>query len=120
LQEVTEGAKKIQQATGKYPAYFRSATGYIDEVAARAIGELGMQVIGYERVTDGGGLSGAAEIKDRILNARHGDILVISINLNYPNILKGLQAAIEEIKARKLPVRFEKLSDYPQFFEAYR
>jgi peptidoglycan/xylan/chitin deacetylase (PgdA/CDA1 family) len=120
LQEITEGAKKIQQVTGKYPAYFRSATGYIDDVAAKAINELGVQVIGYRQVTDGGGSVSAAEIKERILNARHGDILVISINLNYPNILKGLQAAIEEIKAHKLPVRFEKLSDYQQFFEVYR
>ena len=120
LQEVTEGAKKIQQATGKYPACFRSATGYIDDVAVKAIGEFGIKVIGYDQVTDEGGASSAAEIKKRILNARHGDILVISINLNYPNILNGLQAAIEEIKAHQLPVRFEKLSDYQQFFEVNR
>jgi peptidoglycan/xylan/chitin deacetylase (PgdA/CDA1 family) len=120
LQEVTEGAKKIQAATGKYPAYFRSATGYIDDVAAKAINELGLKVIGYDRVTDEGGATGAGEIKKRILSARHGDILVISINPNYPNILKGLQAAIEEIKTHKLPVHFEKLSDYQQFFEVNR
>jgi peptidoglycan/xylan/chitin deacetylase (PgdA/CDA1 family) len=120
LQEVTEGAKKIQQVTGACPAYFRSATGYIDDVAAKAINELGIQVIGYSRVTDGGGVISATEIKERILNAHHGSILVISINLNYPNILKGLQAAIEEIKTHKLPVYFEKLSDYQQFFEVNR
>jgi peptidoglycan/xylan/chitin deacetylase (PgdA/CDA1 family) len=120
LQEVTEGAKKIQQATGKYPAYFRSATGYIDDVAAKAIDELGIKVIGYDQVTDGGGVISVNDIKQRILNARHGTILIISINLNYPNILKGLQAAIEEIKADKLPVRFEKLSDYQPFFEVNR
>ena len=120
LQEVAEGAKKIQQVTGICPAYFRSATGYIDDVAAKAINELGIRVIGYDRVTDGGGVISVLEIKERILNARHGHILVISINLNYPNIFKGLQAAIEEIKTHKLPVYFEKLSDYQQFFEMNR
>jgi peptidoglycan/xylan/chitin deacetylase (PgdA/CDA1 family) len=120
LQEVTEGAKKIQQVTGKYPVYFRSATGYIDDVATKAINELGIRVIGYDRVTDGGGVINAIEIKQNILKAHHGAILVISINLNYPNIFEGLQAAIEEIKAQKLPVRFEKLSDYQAFFEANR
>jgi peptidoglycan/xylan/chitin deacetylase (PgdA/CDA1 family) len=120
LQEVTEGAKKIQQVTGKYPPYFRSATGYIDDVAAKAISELGIRVIGYDQVTDDGGMISINEIKQRILNARHGAILVISINLKYPNILKGLQAAIEEIKAQKLPVHFEKLSDYQSFFEVNR
>ncbi|MDR3181059.1 MAG: polysaccharide deacetylase family protein [Prevotellaceae bacterium] len=120
LQEVTEGAKKIQQATGKYPVYFRSATGYIDDVATKAINELDIKVIGYDHVTDEGGASSAIEIKKRILNAHHGTILVISINLNYPNILKGLQDAIEEIKTHKLPVYFEKLSDYQQFFEVNR
>jgi peptidoglycan/xylan/chitin deacetylase (PgdA/CDA1 family) len=120
LQEVTEGARKIQEATGKYPAYFRSATGYIDEVATAAIGELGIRVIGYDKVTDEGGAISATAIKERILRAPHGSILVISINLNYPNILKGLQAAIDEIKTQELPVRFEKLSDYQSFFEVNR
>jgi peptidoglycan/xylan/chitin deacetylase (PgdA/CDA1 family) len=120
LQEVTEGAKKIRQAIGKNPAYFRPATGYIDDVATKAINELGVKVIGYDQVTDDGGLISALEIKKRILNARHGDILIISINLKYPNIFKGLQAAIEEIKMQKIPIRFEKLSDYQQFFEVNR
>ncbi|MDR3184654.1 MAG: polysaccharide deacetylase family protein [Prevotellaceae bacterium] len=120
LQEVTEGAKKIQQATGKYPTCFRSATGYIDDVAAKAINELGIQVIGYDQVTDEGGAISAAAIKERILHAAHGTIIVISINRNYPNILKGLQNAIEDIKTNNLPVRFEKLSDYRPFFEVNR
>jgi peptidoglycan/xylan/chitin deacetylase (PgdA/CDA1 family) len=116
ISEVLEGAKQIQGVTGKWPAYYRSATGYTDDIAVRAITDLGIKVIGYNKVTDGGGLISVAAIKENILEASNGTILVISINLSYPNILKGLQAAIEEIENQKLPIKFELLSDYDKNF----
>jgi peptidoglycan/xylan/chitin deacetylase (PgdA/CDA1 family) len=120
LQEVTEGARKIHAATGTFPALLRSATGYIDDVAARALTDLGFRVIGYAQVTDEGGQLSVAAVKARILAARHGDILVIGLNRNYPNGLLGLRAAVEEIQARRLPVRFAKLAEYPSSFETNR
>lgn len=119
LYEVTAGAQAIAQATGNVPAFFRPATGYIDEVAVKAVKELGLQVIGYESVTDGGGISSAENIKERILNAAAGSIIVLSVNPNHPNIAQGLEAAIKEIEARRLPVHFEKLADYSHAFDIY-
>jgi peptidoglycan/xylan/chitin deacetylase (PgdA/CDA1 family) len=119
LYEVTAGAQAIAQATGTLPAFFRPATGYIDEVAVKAIKELGVQVVGYESVTDGGGTSGAEIIKERILSASAGSIIVVSINPNYPHVVRGLEAAIKEIETRHLPVHFEKLADYSHAFDAY-
>ncbi len=120
LDEVKKGADAIAAVTGKRPNLYRSATGYTDEVAVAAVNTMGTKVIGYEKVTDGGGVIAAEDIKNNIINAGNGNILVISINPSHPNILKGLQDAISEIKAKNLPVKFEKLSDYENAFETIR
>lgn len=117
LKEVADGAESIVAVTGKKPTLFRSATGYTDDVAVAAVTAAGTKVIGYQSVTDGGGTIAVEEIKKRILQAENGSILVISINPERPNILKGLQAALEEISAQKLSLQFEKLSDYVPAFE---
>ena len=116
LKEVADGAASIVAVTGKRPKYFRSATGYTDDVAVAVVNASGTKVIGYQTVTDGGGTLSSEEIKNRILQAENGSILIISINPERPNILKGLQAALEEVKAKQLPIRFEKLTDYEQDF----
>ncbi len=119
LNEVTAGAASIAAITGKTPVYYRSATGYTDNVAVAAVNAKGFKVIGYDVVTDGGGSLSSEQIKNNILNAASGSIIVISINPGYPNIMNGLQAALDEIKAKQLPVRFEQLSDYETAFELF-
>jgi len=120
LKEVSDGAESIAAVTGKKPKFFRSATGYTDDVAVAAVTAAGTKVIGYQYVTDGGGTIPVEEIKNRILQAENGSIIVVSINPERPNILKGLQAALEEISAQKLPLRFEKLIAYESSFETIR
>ncbi len=119
LNEVTAGAASIAAITGKTPLYYRSATGYTDNVAVAAVNAKGFKVIGYDAVTDGGGSLSSEQIKNNILNAASGSIIVISINADHPNIAKGLQAALDEINAKQLPVKFEKLSDYETAFELF-
>ncbi|MCL2098600.1 MAG: polysaccharide deacetylase family protein [Bacteroidales bacterium] len=120
MKEVADGAASIAAVTGKQVRYVRSATGYTDDVAVAVINAAGNKVIGYQTVTDGGGTLSSEEIKNRILQAENGSILVISINPNRPSILQGLKAALEEIKAKKLPLRFEKLIDHESAFEIIR
>ncbi|MDR0296010.1 MAG: polysaccharide deacetylase family protein [Prevotellaceae bacterium] len=120
LKEVADGAASIAAVTGKKPTLFRSGTGYTDDVAVAVVNAAGTKVIGYQTLTDGGGVIAPEEIKKRILQAENGSILVLSINPERPNILKGLQAALEEISAQKLPLQFEKLIDYESAFEIIR
>jgi len=120
LKEVADGAASIAAVTGKKPALFRSGTGYTDDVAVAAVTASGTKVIGYQTLTDGGGMIAAEEIKNRILQAENGSILVLSINPERPNILRGLQAALEEISIKNLPLRFEKLTDHVSAFETIR
>ena len=120
LKEVADGAASIAAVTGKKPKFFRSFTGYTDDVAVAAVNATGTKVIGYQIVTDGNGKISSEEITNRILQADNGSILIISINPDRPHILKGLQDALEEIKAQKLPLKFEKLIGYETAFEIIR
>jgi peptidoglycan/xylan/chitin deacetylase (PgdA/CDA1 family) len=114
--EVTAGAEAIKNATGQMPRYVRSFFNYTDNVVVEALKEAGIKTIGVTVFADGGGLFGKEKIKDQILNAPNGAIILLSINPNYPNIFNGLKAAIEEIEQLKLPVRFEQLANYEQYF----
>jgi peptidoglycan/xylan/chitin deacetylase (PgdA/CDA1 family) len=117
MEEVTEGALAIQRVTGTMPRYVRPYLNYTDNVVVEALATAGIKTIGATRIADGGGLFGSQKIKDQIINAPHGAILLLNINPAYPNILKGLQAALEEIDAQKLPVRFGRLSEHESYFE---
>ncbi|MDR0694490.1 MAG: polysaccharide deacetylase family protein [Prevotellaceae bacterium] len=117
LDEVTAGAETIKNATGQTPRYVRSFFNYTDNVVVAALKEAGIKTIGVTVFADGGGLFGTEKIKDQILNAPNGAILLLSINPNYPNIFNGLKAAINEIEQQKLPVRFEHLVDFEAYFQ---
>ncbi|MDR0581805.1 MAG: polysaccharide deacetylase family protein [Prevotellaceae bacterium] len=116
LDEVTAGAETIKKATGQTPRYVRSFFNYTDNVVVAALKEAGIKTVGVTVSADGGGLFGAEKIKNQILHAPHGAIILLSINPNYPNIFNGLKAAIEEIERQKLPVRFEHLVNFEPYF----
>lgn len=116
LDEVMAGAETIKNATGQTPRYVRSFFNYTDDVVVTALKEAGIKTIGVTVLADGGGLFGAEKIKDQILHAPGGAIILLSINPNYPNIFNGLKAAIEEIERQKLPVRFEHLANFEPYF----
>ncbi|MDR1405896.1 MAG: polysaccharide deacetylase family protein [Prevotellaceae bacterium] len=116
LDEITAGAEAIKNATGQTPRYIRSFLNYTDNVVVDALSEAGIKTIGISVFADGGGLFGTEKIKNQILNAPNGSIILLSINPDYPTIFNGLKAAIEEIELLKSPVRFEKLADYEQYF----
>ncbi|MDR2358921.1 MAG: polysaccharide deacetylase family protein [Prevotellaceae bacterium] len=116
LDEVTAGAEIIKDATGQTPRYVRSFFNYTDNVVVAALKEAGIKTIGVTVFADGGGLFGTEKIKDQILNAPGGAIILLSINPNYPNIFNGLKATIEEIEQQKLPVRFEHLVNFESYF----
>jgi peptidoglycan/xylan/chitin deacetylase (PgdA/CDA1 family) len=114
--EVTAGAEAIKNATGQTPRYVRPFFNYTDDVVVAALKEAGVKTIGVTVFADGGGLFGVEKIKNQILNAPDGAIILLSINPNYANIFNGLKAAIEEIGQQKLPVRFEQLVNFEQHF----
>ncbi|MDR3133635.1 MAG: polysaccharide deacetylase family protein [Prevotellaceae bacterium] len=114
--EIITGAETIKDATGQTPRYVRPFFNYTDDVVVSALKEAGIKTVGVTVFADGGGLFGAEKIKSQILNAPHGAIILLSINPDYPNIFNGLKAAVEEMKQLKIPVRFEHLANYEQYF----
>ena len=117
ISEVVNGATAIKNATGRTPRYIRSFINYADNVVVGALSAASIQTIGFTVTGDGGGNFGSETIKNQILNASSGSIILLNINPEYPNILEGLKAAIEEIEKEKLAIQFEQLAEYEQYFE---
>jgi peptidoglycan/xylan/chitin deacetylase (PgdA/CDA1 family) len=117
LREAIAGATAVEQATGQKPRYIRPFLNYADDVVVRALSDLQIKTIGATIFADGGGLFRSEQIKNNILDAPHGSILLFSVDARYPNILAGLQAALDAIAAERLPIRFALLADYERYFE---
>jgi peptidoglycan/xylan/chitin deacetylase (PgdA/CDA1 family) len=119
LDEVWAGAEAIRQATGQTPRYVRPFMNYTDDVVVRALREVGVKTVGATLFADGGGSYGSTKIKELILAAPHGTVVLISIDARYPNILAGLREALETIAEEKRPIRFEQLARYEAYFETF-
>ncbi len=117
LADVSNGAEAIKQATGQTPRYVRPFVNYTDEVVVSALADAGVKTIGFSHTGDGGGAYTAEKVKNELLEAAHGDIILLSINPDYPQILEGLKAAIETIEKQKLLVRFERLAGFESYFD---
>ncbi|MDR0728936.1 MAG: polysaccharide deacetylase family protein [Prevotellaceae bacterium] len=117
LHDAAAGAEATEQATGRKPRYIRPYYNYIDNAVVRALGDRQITTIGATILADGGGLFRSEKIKNNILDAPHGSILLFNVDARYPNILAGLQAALDAIEKERLPIRFAHLADYEPYFD---
>jgi peptidoglycan/xylan/chitin deacetylase (PgdA/CDA1 family) len=117
--EVEVGADIIERLTSARPAFFRSGTAFADNVAVCAIGDMGYRFIGFSIAADDGATLSRNAVKQRILSAQHGDILLLHFNSKNSETHLGFMMALEELKQKKECVRFEKLSDFSDKLEAY-
>lgn len=117
LHDAVAGAEAVEQATGRKPRYIRPYYNYIDPAVVRALADRQITTIGATILADGGGLFHSEKIKNNILDAPHGSILLFNVDARYPNILTGLQAALDAIEKERLPIRFALLADYESHFD---
>ncbi len=109
--EIEPCSRKIEKLTGKKPRFFRSGTAYYDEVAVKIAGDLGYTVSGYSVLGDAGATFNRKQVRDAVLSARTGDIILCHMNHPEGDTAEGLKDAI--------PVLIEKgydfvlLSEYP-------
>ncbi len=117
--EVEIGADMIERFTGRRPQFFRSGTAFADNVSVAAIGDMGYRFIGFSTSADEGATLPHNTVKQRILSAQHGDILLMHLNAPNSESHLGFMMALEEMKRKNICVRFEKLSDFASELEAY-
>ncbi|MEB3100981.1 polysaccharide deacetylase family protein [Ferviditalea candida] len=111
VDEVLANHRKIQKLTGREPKFFRSGTAYYDEVGVKIANELGEQIAGFRVLGDAGATYSKQQVKNALLNAAPGSIVILHMNKPKSETAEGVMLAIPELKRQGY--RFVKLEDYP-------
>jgi peptidoglycan/xylan/chitin deacetylase (PgdA/CDA1 family) len=118
--EVLLNHRKIEKLTGKSPKFFRSGTAFYDEVGVKVVNEIGELPVNYNVLGDAGATFSKEQVRDALLKANPGSIVLLHMNKPDGKTAEGLKLAIPELKRRGY--RFVKLEDFPlkKFFSVER
>jgi len=107
--EIELSARKLAELTGKRPRFYRSGTAFYDEIAVKIAAELGEGVAGFSLLGDAGATYSRAQVRNALLAARPGDIIIVHMNHPESGTGAGVMDAVPELKKRGF--RFVRLSD---------
>jgi len=108
--EVEKNALKIETLTGKKPHFYRSGTAYYDEVAVEVIGALGYEIAGFSVLGDAGATYKKEQVKEALLSAVPGSIVICHMNHPEGETAEGIIEAIPLLKQQGF--KFVTLSAY--------
>jgi peptidoglycan/xylan/chitin deacetylase (PgdA/CDA1 family) len=111
VDEVQMNHRKIQSLTGRAPKFFRSGTAYYDDVAVRVVNDLGELPVNYNVLGDAGATFNKEQVKNALLSAKPGSIVIMHMNQPTGETAEGVMAAIPELV--KQGYRFVKLTEFP-------
>jgi len=109
VDEIELNAVRIEMLTGRRPRFYRSGTAYYDEVAVKIAADLRQQVAGFSLLGDAGATWNSSRVRQALLAAKAGDIVILHFNHPESGTADGLMAALPELK--KNGFRFVRLSD---------
>ncbi len=107
--EIERNAADLAERTGKRPRFYRSGTGYCDEVAVRMANGLGQEVVGASLLGDAGATYTPSQVRSALLSARPGDIAVFHANHPESGTRQGVMEAVPVMLSRGY--RFVRLSE---------
>jgi len=111
VDEIEKNGTKIEAATGHRSKFYRPGTAYCDEVAVKVAGELGYEVVGYNILGDAGATWPREKVREALLKAGPGAIVILHMNQPRSQTAAGLKEAIPLLRQKGL--RFVKLSEFP-------
>jgi peptidoglycan/xylan/chitin deacetylase (PgdA/CDA1 family) len=111
VDEVLLNHRKLQQLTGKTSKFFRSGTAYYDEVAVKILDEIGERPVGYSVLGDAGATYNREQVKNALLSAKPGSIVIMHMNHPEGQTFEGVKDAIPLLIQRGY--RFVKLTEFP-------
>ncbi len=111
VDEIEKNGKKIEAATGSKPKFYRPGTAYCDEVAVKVAGELGYEVVNYTVLGDAGATWPQEKVRQALLRAGHGDIVILHMNQPRSRTAAGVMEAVPLLREKGF--RFVKLSEFP-------
>lgn len=109
VDEIELNARKIEQLTGHRPRFYRSGTAYYDEIAVQVAEALGHHVAGFSVLGDAGATLPREKVKQALLSAAPGAIIIVHMNHPESGTGKGVMDAVPELLKRGY--RFVRLSD---------
>jgi peptidoglycan/xylan/chitin deacetylase (PgdA/CDA1 family) len=110
VDEVAVNQRLIMELTGVAPAFFRSGTAYYDDVAVRAVNDLGLRVVNFNVLGDAGATYAAAQVTQAMLSSKPGSIILAHMNRPDSETAEGIAAALPKLIRRGF--RFVHLSKY--------
>ena len=111
IDEIERNGRKIEAVTSGKPKFYRPGTAYCDEVAVKVAGELGYEVVNYTILGDAGATRPKEKIREAMLKAEPGAIVILHMNQPRSQTAAGLKEAIPLL--RQKGYRFVKLSEFP-------
>ena len=110
VDEIEKNAERIESLTGRKPKFYRAATTFTDEVCPQIAGDLGEKIISFTLNGDGGATYDVNQIKNTLLKAPAGSIIIMHMNHPSSQTAEGLMATLPEMI--KGEFKFVKLEDY--------
>ena len=108
--EVVANADFIENITGHRPKFYRSGTAYYDEYAVKQIYDMGAKPVGFSVLGDAGATYPAWKVRDTVLTAKAGDIIICHANHPEKETGRGLMAVLPRLLKRGF--RFVRLDEY--------
>jgi peptidoglycan/xylan/chitin deacetylase (PgdA/CDA1 family) len=109
ISEVWTNHQLITQLTHKEPKFFRSGTAYYDEISVQIVKELGEKAVSFDVLGDGGARFSKEQVKQALLSAKPGSIIILHMNQPASETAEGVKEAIPILKQKGF--RFVKLSE---------
>ena len=94
IDEIMENQLKIYDATGTIPKYFRSGTAFYDETSVEIAEDLGLQVVNFDVIGDGGATFTKGEVVQEMLKAQPGSIVILHMNQPDSETAEGVKEAV--------------------------
>lgn len=107
--EVATNQAKLTRALGAAPRFFRTGTAYSDDVAARIVAAMGVQLVTFSVNGDGGATFTPWEVRSTVIAAPGSSIVLCHMNHPESGTAQGIAAAVPYLLARGY--RFVRLSD---------
>ena len=111
IDEIQRGSKAILELTGKAPRFYRPGTAYFDDVCLDVVTALGEAPAGFAVNGDGGTGFTRAQVRDAIVKAKSGSIVLLHMNHPGAHTREGVMDAIPILRARG--VKMVRLRDAP-------
>lgn len=94
VEEIIGNQKIILEHTGKLPKHFRSGTAFYDDVSVKIAQDLGLEVVNFDILGDAGATFTADQVKDSMLQATSGSIVILHMNHPESGTAEGVKMAV--------------------------